>query len=467
MLLRQILGSLPDVHLERDLLTVSTPAAVDPRERFARKVAATLHAAGFQGLFAGGCVRDRLMGRCPKDYDVATNATPEQVREVFGTNRTLAIGASFGVIAVVGRRSQDEGQVDVATFRTDVQYSDGRRPDAVRYSKSAEEDAQRRDFTINGLYYDPSAERLLDFVGGQADLSARLVRAIGDPYQRFTEDRLRMLRAVRFASTFAFELEPQTRAAIIDQAAELSVVSPERIGMELRRMFNEPHAEHGLRMIQETNLLLTIFPPLATRWLQPAPDPLSQGISLDLPCGQLAVQLIENLPRHSLASVTACLVLASQTNDSLGDQGLAELHRLIDVAASRWRLSNDEQHAIKYAAAHAPRLLDAAKLPWSATQPVLIQPAIDEALSVAAALATVLKVDPSGLYFCRERLAWPEERLNPAPLVSGDDLKRLGIPPGPRYRELLEAVRRLQLDGQLQTAVEAHDWLKPHAADRD
>ena len=192
---------------------------------FAVEVVRQLRAAGFEAVWAGGCVRDQLLGLNPKDYDVATNATPEQVREVFGRRKSIPVGAAFGVIAIVGPR--EAGVVEVATFRRDVGYSDGRRPDAVAFT-TAEEDAQRRDFTINGLFYDPVDERVLDFVGGQADLKRGIVRAIGDARERFTEDKLRMLRAVRIAATFDFDIDPTTLAAVGSRTAVADVGAPKR-----------------------------------------------------------------------------------------------------------------------------------------------------------------------------------------------------------------------------------------------
>src|SRR3954462_13574945 len=207
----------------------------DPtRQRaFALEIAQKLRSGGFEALWAGGCVRDELLGLTPKDYDVATSATPEQIRDLFGHRRTLPIGAAFGVITVLGPRTA--GQIEVATFRTDAAYSDGRHPDSVSFT-TAEHDAQRRDFTINGLFYDPIANQVVDYVGGQQDLQQRTIRAIGEPRSRIGEDKLRMLRAVRFAATFNFEIDPPTFVAIQQLAAEINTVSAERIGMEIRRM---------------------------------------------------------------------------------------------------------------------------------------------------------------------------------------------------------------------------------------
>ncbi len=229
------------------------------QRRFAVEVVDQLRAQGFQAFWAGGCVRDQLLQRRPKDFDVATNAVPEEIRRVFGRRRTLAIGAAFGVITVLGL--PEAGQVEVTTFRRDAEYRDGRHPDRVEFS-SPEEDAQRRDFTINGMFYDPLAEQVIDYVGGQEDLRAGIVRAIGDPQARFREDKLRMLRAVRFASIFDFELEAATLAAIQEMAAEVTVVSAERIAGEIEIMLEEHGRARAVRLLRETGLLAAVLPEL-------------------------------------------------------------------------------------------------------------------------------------------------------------------------------------------------------------
>jgi poly(A) polymerase len=216
---------------------------------FALDIVRRLRQAGFQALWAGGCVRDQLLNLPPKDYDVATDATPEQIRSIFGRRRTLAIGQSFGVIVVLGPKSA--GQVDVATFRQDAAYSDGRHPDSVTFS-SAPEDAERRDFTINGLFYDPLAEQVIDYVGGQQDIERRLIRAIGDPFQRFAEDKLRMLRAVRFATVFGFQIEAATLDAIRQLSRQLVIVSAERIAAELRRILQAAWAAAGIELLDQS-----------------------------------------------------------------------------------------------------------------------------------------------------------------------------------------------------------------------
>ena len=240
-------------------MTTSSPA-----REFAVEIVRKLRAAGHTALLAGGCVRDLLLGREPKDFDVATTARPEQVRDLFGHRRTLAVGASFGVIVVVPPRGSEAGQVEVATFRTEGPYQDGRRPESVAFC-TPEEDAQRRDFTINGMFYDPVEARVLDFVGGEADLAARVLRAIGDPHARMREDKLRMLRAVRFAATLDFMLDEVTAAAVREMAHEIVVVSHERIAQELRRMLVDTHRRRAVELCDSVGLLSVILPEVAIR----------------------------------------------------------------------------------------------------------------------------------------------------------------------------------------------------------
>src|SRR6516225_8102356 len=232
-----------------------------PSERdFAIDVVRRLRDAGHEALWAGGCVRDELLRLVPKDYDVATSAHPDEVRRLF--RRTIAVGASFGVIEVLGPRTPAGPlKVQVATFRSDVSYSDGRRPDAVVFS-SAREDALRRDFTINGMFFDPLEGRLIDYVGGQDDLRDRVLRAIGEPRQRFDEDKLRLMRAVRLATRFGLTLEPATRAAIEAMSPEIGVVSAERVAEELRKLLVDPRRARGMRMFMDLKLAQAILPEL-------------------------------------------------------------------------------------------------------------------------------------------------------------------------------------------------------------
>ncbi len=386
----------------------------EEQRRFATEVVRRLRRAGFEAYWAGGCVRDQLLGRTPKDYDVATNATPPQIRRLFGHRRTLAIGAAFGVISVVGPKRA--GQVEVTTFRQDAAYSDGRHPDHVIFS-SAEEDASRRDFTINGLFYDPIEQQVIDFVGGQEDLAGGLIRAIGQPRQRFAEDKLRMLRAVRFSATFDFPLEADTLAAIRQMAAEITVVSPERIAMEMRRMLVEPRRADAVRMMLDTGLAAALLCEIV-----PGDDTERQRLDH-------ALAVLERLPQPGFPLALGAL-----------------LHELVDPAGARrvcrrWRLSNKETDRVVWLAEHHAALGDARSMRWSVLQPILIAEGIEDLLDLNEAASSA---GSDEVPYCRSLLEQPREQLDPPPLLTGDDLLAHGVPSGPRYRMLLKRVREAQ-----------------------
>jgi len=367
-------------------------------------------------------VRDQLLGNAPKDYDVATSARPTQVRELFGFNRTLAIGESFGVISVLGPRSA--GQIDVATFRQDDAYTDGRHPDSVHFS-TAELDAQRRDFTINGLFYDPIADRVLDFVNGQRDLQSRVIRAIGDPAQRIAEDRLRMLRAVRFAARFEFEIEAQTLAAIQHSAPLIVQVSGERIANELRLMLSQPQRHKAFEDLCRTGLLAVLLP-------ERIAEPVGDEARL-----RALESALARLPSERFEAALSVILF-----------DLPERLRLVNDLSRRWRLSNEETEGVQWIISHVDLIHSADRQPWPGLQRALIKQWIHEAIAVATALASQ-PAQAAGIDFCRQRLAWPADRLNPAPLIDGNDLRSLNVPPGPIFRQILETVRDRQLSGEL------------------
>lgn len=407
---------------------------------FALEVVVRLREAGFQSLWAGGCVRDQLLGKTPKDYDVATDATPDQVRDVFGRRRTIPVGASFGVITVVGQSNQ--GHIEVATFRRDAAYSDGRHPDSVSFS-TAEEDALRRDFTINGLFYDPIADQVIDYVGGQDDLQRGIVRAIRDPAERIAEDKLRMLRGVRFAATFAFELESNTRDAIRQFADSIVVVSAERVAQELRRMLVDSHRARAVRMLAETRLLEQVLPE-ANRFFK-----FEDGT--DLPDDERWRQTLSVL--DELREPTFALALAALLRDVLPSERSID-EAVLDVSG-RWRLSNHEGKTAAWLLQHEPIVRRAAEFPWPRVQRILVHQSANELIELCRATVVAGNESDAGLRFCQQKLALPATELNPPPLVTGNDLKRAGLKPGPRFRELLESIRDAQLDGRVTTKEEA------------
>ncbi|MEM8946414.1 MAG: CCA tRNA nucleotidyltransferase [Planctomycetota bacterium] len=407
----------------------------EAQRAFATDVVRQLRDANYDALWAGGCVRDRLLGRQPKDYDIATSARPEQVRELFGRKRTLAIGAAFGVISVLGHKRVDP--IEVATFRSDGNYLDGRRPEQVTFT-TAEEDAQRRDFTINGLFYDPLGDRLIDYVDGERDLRAGLVRAIGDPSARFTEDKLRMLRAVRFATTFEFAIDETTRDAIRSMADEVTVVSAERIGVELRKTLIHPNRSQGVRLLHETALLHPLLPAL---------DQLATDHAV---AWQAVLTRLQRLETTSLAAAFAALLF--QNADSSSIRGLAR----------GFRYTNKEVDRVAWLVEQLPLVEQAADLPWPRLQRVLVHEGAPELLAVSTAC---WGAEHSGVRTCRTRLAMPIEELNPPLLLTGDDLVAQGLRPGKYFGQLLEELRDAQLEQKVETRSQALDWVDRWLAD--
>ena len=405
---------------------------------------------GFVAYLAGGCVRDAMLGRKPKDFDVATNATPESVREVFGKKNTLAFGASFGVIGVLPPRNSNELRTsnepqellptEVATFRSDGDYSDGRRPDSVHYG-DAKADALRRDFTINGMFYDPRQSAVIDYVGGKDDLQSGNLRTIGRAADRFAEDKLRMLRAVRFATTLGFSIEQSTREAIGAHASEITVVSGERIGAEMRRVIVSAHAVDGLQKLALCELAELILPEVNYHDLD----------GLRTHTDQLATRDFE--------SVMAVLLIASSIDTQSGMSNL-------NAITKRWKLSNEEVRRTAAAIKHWAVIADEQQ-PWSVVQPVLINRDADVIVNVACALARSRAMALTGIERAKDALGWDAEKLNPAPLLTGDDLARLGFKPGPVFAEILAATRRDQLDGKISTQNEAIALAKQILDQRD
>jgi tRNA nucleotidyltransferase/poly(A) polymerase len=424
--------------------------------QFATDVVRRLREAGFQALWAGGCVRDRLLGIQPKDYDVATSALPDQVRNLFGFRRTLAIGAAFGVISVMGPKSA--GHVEVATFRRDAGYSDGRHPDSVSFS-TAEEDAQRRDFTINGLFYDPIEERVLDYVGGQVDLQHRMVRAIGDPAQRFGEDKLRMLRAVRFTATFDFSLDAGTLSAVQQQADDLVIVSAERIAAEMRRMLAHSNRAKAVRLLYQAGLLSVVLPEAGT--LQPdVSDPL--GGPATTPWGR-TLQTLSSLQANDFTAALALVLRETRLLDPTSEAKqraprLLPSLNVAEIVCDRWRLANDERTGIERLLTDENLLRNARKVPWPKLQRILISADIERRLAYTEAVARVVDRQTDDVTFCREKLRLSADELNPQPLLTGNDLKSSGLRPGPAFKSLLVAVRDAQLEGRIATKREALEY---------
>ena len=414
------------------MTTVSPEKARD----FAVRVVQQLRDAGYEAVWAGGCVRDQILNRVPKDYDVATSATPDEVRRVLGQRRTLPIGVSFGVITVLGPKHA--GQIEVATFRQDARYSDGRHPDTVSFS-TAVEDAQRRDFTINGLFYDPLQDQIIDYVDGVKDLNSGIIRAIGDARQRFDEDKLRMIRAVRFAATFDFALDPLTRSAIQDKANEICVVSAERIAVEMRQILVHASRDRAMELMRQTDLLQAVLPESEQAgWHRQS---VSDGWQ----------RLLHMLA--ALQTPTFPLALAAVLRELAHDDPHPE--NVANSVCRRWKLSNDEKRRAVWFVEYEATLRRARDVPWPQLQRILIESDIHELVELASVVEFELTGQNVELDFCRKKLSMSSERLNPQPLITGDDLVDHGISPGKEFRRLLDAVRDAQLDELISTKAEA------------
>jgi poly(A) polymerase len=443
-----------------------------PEYRAALQIAQRLHARGYAAYFAGGCVRDLLLGRTPKDFDVATAATPDAVQQAFP--HTEAVGAHFGVILVLDKIDGERIATEVATFRSDGAYSDGRRPDAVRFSTDPAEDVRRRDFTINGLLLDPIAfERgdeikscVFDVVGGQADLAAGVIRAIGAPSFRFAEDKLRMLRAVRFAARLGFSIEPKTMAAIVNQAAAIHQVSCERIRDELTKILTEGAARRGFELLDETGLLIEVLPEV--KKLQGVEQPPQFHPEGDVWIHTL--MLLEHLPAGASATLAWGMLLhdigkpatftppdPNRPGDRIRFNGHVEVGIAIArTILTRLRFSNDECDQILALVKHHMQFGDVQKMKQSTLKRFLRLPHFDEhlALHYADVMSSHGMLD---MYkYAKENYErMGEEEIKPRLLVTGEDLIAAGYRPGPRFREMLTAAEDAQLEDIAATREEA------------
>jgi poly(A) polymerase len=427
-----------------------------------------LRAHGYTAYFVGGCVRDLLLGASAQDYDIATSAHPDQVMSLFPN--TIAVGAQFGVVLVVVA-AEDSAQdkpihVEVATYRSDVGYSDGRHPDAVRYSQTAKEDVHRRDFTINGLLLDPLSNEVLDYVGGRSDLERRIIRTIGDPRQRFGEDKLRMMRAVRFAARLQYEIEPNTMTAIGVLAREIHQVSRERIRDELDKMLTEGHARRCFEFLDATGLLIEVLPEVsALKGVEQPPqyhpegdvwihtllllDGLEKGCSKSLAWGVLL---------HDIGKPPTFRVAPDRIRFDLH----AEVGtRMAEEICRRLRFSNDVSEQIGTLVANHMRFGDVKKMKESTLKRFMRLPRFEEHLELHRLDCSASHRDLSLYEFVREKLEkTTAEEIHPSPLITGKDLIEHGWEPGPHFRTVLQAVEDAQLEGVLHTREEAMSFVQ-------
>lgn len=435
-------------------------------------IVSTLRERGYSAYLAGGCVRDLILGHEPADYDVATSATPREVMRLFP--KTYAVGAQFGVVLVPvsgdDEAARSDGYtIEVATYRSDGAYSDSRHPDQVRFSQEARLDVQRRDFTINGLLLDPTTAEVLDYVAGRKDLANGIIRTIGDPQLRFAEDKLRLLRAVRFAARFSYTIEPQTFAAIRELASQIHRVSHERIRDELLKMLTEGRARRAFELLDETTLLEQVLPEV--KKMQGVEQPPQFHPEGDVWTHTL--MLLEGLP----ARVSKTLALGALLHDVgkpptfrvAPDRIRFDEHAEIGAAMAteicrRLRLSKDEIDEVCSLVANHMRFADVKRMKESTFKRFVRLPHFGEHLELHRldCLASHRSLE---LYdFTREKLReLPAEQIRPQPLINGDDLIGIGLKPGPQFKELLSAVEDAQLEGSIRTREEAMDLVREKA----
>ena len=426
----------------------------------AKEVVSILRAKGYSAFCVGGCARDTFMDIAPYEYDITTSATPEAVTEIFP--HTVPIGASFGVILVL----VGEYQFEVATFRKDESYSDGRHPDKVTYSSDVEEDVLRRDFTINGMLYDPLQEVLLDYTGGMDDIRAGVVRAIGEPYERFSEDKLRMMRAVRFCARYGFEIEKSTYDAIVELAPLISQVSGERIRDELVKIISQDNPGSGLMLLSETGLLRYILPEIEEmRGVEQPPQFHPEGDVFVHTC-----LVLDKLYDNTGGSVSPELALAALLHDvgkpptfSVTDRIRFNAHDRVGADMSKkickqLKLSNKQSDLIYELIREHLKFKDVFKMRKSTLKRFIGMPNFEEhlVLHLADCMASHGSTDAYDFIINKfEELG--EEEIKPKPLIGGRELIDLGYQPGPLFSEILRAVEEAQLEGEIQSVREALD----------
>jgi poly(A) polymerase len=430
-------------------------------EPIAASIVRRLRDAGHVAYYAGGCVRDMLRGVPAKDYDIAPSARPEEVQKLFP--KTVAVGAHFGVICVL----EGGAQFEVATFRSDGAYIDGRHPQAVTFS-SPREDAERRDFTVNGMFYDPIAAEVIDFVGGRADLERRVLRAIGDAASRFREDRLRMLRAVRFATVLGFEVDPATWDALREHAAEIHDVSAERIREELVRIFLSPNRVRGLDLLDQSGLLGQIIPAmLALKGCEQPPQFHPEGDvwvhtrrMLELLPAEVTVPLVFAVLLHDIGKPPTYSYdpaegrIRFNAHDKVG-AGMAR------AIMERLRFSREEIDATVEAVDQHMVFKDVQKMRVAKLKRFMARPRFEEEMELHRVDCQSSHAMLDNYTFLRAKQEeFANEPLIPPPLVNGGDLIAMGWKPGPKFKEVLEAVQTRQLEGTLTTREEALEWVR-------
>jgi poly(A) polymerase len=431
----------------------------DPKGRLARAIAKTLKDNGFIAYFAGGCVRDHLRGQKPRDFDIATTATPEEVEKIF--RRTIPVGKQFGVMIVV----EGETPFEVATFRCEGGYQDGRHPTQVLFTQP-EEDAKRRDFTVNGMFYDPFAGKVIDFVEGMKDLPKKIIRAIGDPATRFEEDKLRLLRAVRFASTLGFEIEAKTWEVLCKKASKIHEVSPERIREELVKIFTRSGAARGFVLLSDSGLMKEILPEVEAMRGVKQPEKFH-------PEGDVYEHtrlLLEHLhpPVSTLLAFSALFHDIGKPKTSAIRKGRLTFYehseegvKIAREIMRRLRFSNEEIDGVSECVANHMKFMDVQKMRAGKLKQFISRPHFGEEMELHRVDCTASHGMLDNLTFLRDKLKeYEHEELKPKPLVNGHDLMALGMKPGRAMKPLLEEAFVLQLEGRFKTREDALEWLK-------
>ncbi len=416
---------------------------------------------GFLALFNGGCVRDRLLGIPIKDYDIATDARPEVVQRLF--ENTVAVGAQFGVIMVI----LDGDPFEVATFRADAPYVDGRRPSSVSFG-TIEEDAKRRDFTIGGMYFDPFDDRLIDTVGGMRDLRAGIIRAIGNPYDRFAEDHLRVLRAARFAARLNFVIEPETHTAMRATAPLVSKVSAERIGEEIVRLMTEGGAARGMDIMVETGLMKEVLPEvLPMIGCEQPPNYHPEGdvyVHTKIAVAMLSPGCSESLAFGILFHDIAKPQTRAEQNGKTTYYGHTEIgaEMAVDILA-RLRRSRAVQERVAYLVKNHLKLTMAPRMRTSTLKRMLSEDGFDELLEVSRMDALASSSYLGYYHFCRRAMTqMTPTQLRPPRVLNGGDLIGMGFKPGPAFKSILQEVEDLQLDGEITDREAAIEYVRRH-----
>jgi poly(A) polymerase len=443
-------------------------------KQHAANIVRALRERGHQAYFAGGCVRDLLLGREPADYDVSTDATPQQVMQIFP--QTFAVGEQFGVVlvpepggatGVLARPGErGKGAIEAATFRSDVGYSDGRHPDQVRFTKDPREDVERRDFTINGMLLDPSTDEILDFVGGREDLKAGIVRAIGDPERRFAEDKLRMLRAVRFAARFDYKIDPATMAAIQKLAPKIHQVSSERVREELTKMLTEGRARRAFELLDTTGLLPEVLPEIsAMKGVEQPPQYHPEGdvfVHTQLLLEKLPAGVSKTLAWGALLHDVGKPPTFRVAPDRIRFDGHVEVGvKMAAEICRRLRFSNDETDQILALIDNHMRFADVQRMNQSTLKKFLRLAAFDEHLELHRIDCLSSHGQLDSYEYSRQQLqSIPPKAIRPTPLITGQDLIEAGYEPGPSFKEILTAVEDAQLEGRLASREAAMEYVR-------